>query len=201
MPEVTIEIGGRQFEVACQDGEEHYLRSAEKLLDAEASVLQEQIGRMPEPRMLLMSALMLADKTAALQEKLTDAETLLADTRVELEQLKNAPAPEAAAPAPVARRRPRLQSCVLCCALHAARCVRAARCVLCVASVLCVACCAARCVLRVACCVREEPSLRRSRKEWVAYSFDRFIAAIKTRYTPHARRHVLSHPTTGKTLS
>ena len=95
MPEVTIEIGGRQFEVACQDGEEHYLRSAEKLLDAEASVLQEQIGRMPEPRMLLMSALMLADKTAALQAKLTDAETLLADTRVELEQLKNAPAPEA----------------------------------------------------------------------------------------------------------
>ena len=93
MPEVTIEIGGRQFEVACQDGEEHYLRSAEKLLDAEASVLQKQIGRMPEPRMLLMSALMLADKTAALQEKLTDAEKLLADTRVELEQLKNAPAP------------------------------------------------------------------------------------------------------------
>ena len=30
MPEVTIEIGGRQFEVACQDGEEHYLRSAGK---------------------------------------------------------------------------------------------------------------------------------------------------------------------------
>jgi cell division protein ZapA len=42
-----------------------------------------------------MSALMLADKTAALQEKLTDAEKLLADTRVELEQLKNAPAPKA----------------------------------------------------------------------------------------------------------
>ena len=95
MPEVTIEIGGRQFEVACQDGEERYLRSAEKLLDAEASVLQEQIGRMPEPRMLLMSGLMLADKTATLQEKLTDVEKLLADTRVELEQLKNASAPEA----------------------------------------------------------------------------------------------------------
>jgi len=95
MPEVTIEIGGRQFEVACQDGEEHYLRSAEKLLDAEASELLEQIGRMPEPRMLLMSALMLADKTTALQERLTDAEKLLAKTRVELEQLKNAPAHEA----------------------------------------------------------------------------------------------------------
>jgi len=45
--------------------------------------------------MLLMSALMLADKTTALQERLTDAEKLLAKTRVELEQLKNAPAHEA----------------------------------------------------------------------------------------------------------
>lgn len=95
MPEVTIEIGGRQFEVACQDGEEHYLRSAEKLLNDEATVLQQQIGRMPEPRMLLMSALMLADKTAALQEKLTAAEKLLDDARAELDQIKNAPEPEA----------------------------------------------------------------------------------------------------------
>ena len=95
MPEVTIKIGGRHFEVACQDGEEHFLRSAEKLLNDEAIVLQEQIGHMPEPRMLLMSALMLADKTAALQEKLTQSEKLLADARNDLEQLKNAPAPEA----------------------------------------------------------------------------------------------------------
>ena len=95
MPEVTIEIGGRHFEVACQDGEEHFLRSAEKLLNDEAIVLQEQIGHMPEPRMLLMSALMLADKTAALQEKLTQSEKVLADARNDLEQLKNAPAPEA----------------------------------------------------------------------------------------------------------
>ena len=28
-------------------------------------------------------------------------------------------------------------------------------------------------------------SSTRPREEWVAYSFDRFIAAIKTRYTPH----------------
>jgi cell division protein ZapA len=42
-----------------------------------------------------MSALMLADKTVALQEKLNDAEKLLADAHVELERLKNAPALEA----------------------------------------------------------------------------------------------------------
>ncbi|NHX27992.1 cell division protein ZapA, partial [Escherichia coli] len=70
MPDVQIHIGGRTFEVSCQPGEEAYLRSAAGLLDAEASVLVEQIGRLPEARMLLMAGLMLADRTAGLEEKL-----------------------------------------------------------------------------------------------------------------------------------
>ena len=90
MPEVTISIGGREFEVACQSGEEHFLRTAAAMLDAEASVLLGQIGRMPEGRMLLMAGLMLADKTAgmedslrALQEQLAEAEAALAAARAE----------------------------------------------------------------------------------------------------------------------
>ena len=74
MPETEIKIGGRSFTVSCQDGEEHFLHSAAKLLDAEATVLTSQIGRMPEPRMLLMAGLMLADKTAGLEEKLQEVE-------------------------------------------------------------------------------------------------------------------------------
>lgn len=74
MPEVLITIGGRQFEVACQDGEEHFLRAAARMLDAEAAVLVGQIGRMPEARMLLMAGLMLADKTAGLEDQLRAAE-------------------------------------------------------------------------------------------------------------------------------
>lgn len=73
MPELKIAIGGREFEVACQEGEEHFLRSAAKMLDAEASVLIAQIGRIPEARMLLMSGLMLADKTAGLEDQLRSA--------------------------------------------------------------------------------------------------------------------------------
>jgi len=95
MPEVKIEIGGRTFDVACQEGEEHYLHSAAKMLDEEASVLAAQIGRIPEPRMLLMAGLMPADKAAGLQDKLRAAEDTLAEREVELEQLRNAPAPEA----------------------------------------------------------------------------------------------------------
>jgi cell division protein ZapA len=70
MPEVTIEIGGRRFEVACQDGEEHYLHAAARLLDVEATHLGEQLGRLPESRMLLMAGLMLADKTAGMEDEL-----------------------------------------------------------------------------------------------------------------------------------
>lgn len=95
MPEVQVEIGGRNFEVACQAGEEHYLHAAAKMLDEEAAVLAAQIGRIPEPRMLLMAGLMLADKTAGLQDKLREAEDRLAEKEAELNQLRNAPAPEA----------------------------------------------------------------------------------------------------------
>ena len=94
MPEVEVEICGRTFEVACQDGEEHYLKAAARMLNEEASVLTAQIGRIPEPRMLLMAGLMLADKTAGIQDKLRALEDKMAEKEAELDQLRNAPAPE-----------------------------------------------------------------------------------------------------------
>ena len=94
MPEVTITIGGRNFEVACQDGEESFLQSAAKMLDDEPQVLSDQIGRMPEARMLLMAGLMLADKTSAVEERNKEIEALLAERDAEIDRLRNAPAPE-----------------------------------------------------------------------------------------------------------
>ncbi len=93
--EVQITIGGRTFDVACQEGEERFLISAAEQLDAEAQVLVDQIGRMPEARMLLMAGLMLADRTAGLEERLAAAEQRLQATEQELSALKSAPAPEA----------------------------------------------------------------------------------------------------------
>ena len=93
--EVEITIGGRSFEVACQEGEEQYLLSAAQLLDTEAQVLVTQIGRMPEARMLLMAGLMLADKTAGLEERLRETQDKLkAVPESELADLKARPAPK-----------------------------------------------------------------------------------------------------------
>lgn len=93
MPEISIVIGGRSFEVACQEGEEHYLQSAAKMLDDEAQVLSDQVGRMPEARMLLMAGLMLADKTASFEDKVNQVQGQLNEREAELEGLRNAGAP------------------------------------------------------------------------------------------------------------
>ena len=94
MPNLTIAIGGREFEVACQEGEERFLRSAAQLLDNEAQVLLGQAGRLPEARLLLMSGLMLADKTAGLEEQLKAAEDRAARAEAELHQIKSQPPAE-----------------------------------------------------------------------------------------------------------
>ena len=94
MPEVQITIGGRAFTVACQEGEEHYLRAAAELLDEEASALMDQIGRLPEGRMLLMAGLMLADKTAGVDDRVKALEDKIAQQEAWIEELQARPQPE-----------------------------------------------------------------------------------------------------------
>ena len=96
MPQVEIAIGGRTFEVACQDGEEHFLTSAAKMLDEEAQHISAQVGRIPEARMLLMAGLMLADKTAGLEEKVKQGESRAAQLQARIDTLESAGAGAAA---------------------------------------------------------------------------------------------------------
>ncbi len=69
MPELEITIGGRSFFVSCRTGEEHFLNTAAKMLDSEAQPILTQLGRLPEARMLLMAGLMLADRTASVEDE------------------------------------------------------------------------------------------------------------------------------------
>jgi len=91
MPEIKITIGGRDYAVARREGEEHFLRSAAQMLDTEAQVLKGQIGRMPESRVLLMAGLMLADKTAGLEDQLRQAQERLATQESQMAALRSLP--------------------------------------------------------------------------------------------------------------
>lgn len=95
MPEVNIQIGGRTFAVACQEGEEHFLQAAAGLLDNEAKSLMDQIGRLPESRMLLMAGLMLADKHAGAEDQMKTMEDKVAQQEAWIEELQNRPKPTA----------------------------------------------------------------------------------------------------------
>ncbi|WP_299651678.1 cell division protein ZapA [uncultured Jannaschia sp.] len=79
MPDMTIEIGGRHFTVACQEGEETYLGAAAELLDREAKVLVASGTRLTQERMLLMAGLMLADKAISAEEELKVMDRRLAE--------------------------------------------------------------------------------------------------------------------------
>ena len=74
MSQVTIQIGGRSFDVVCQEGEESYLKTAGAMLDQEAQKLESSGARITESRMLLMAGLLLADRTAASEEKLSKSD-------------------------------------------------------------------------------------------------------------------------------
>ncbi len=67
MAEVQISIGGRDFNVMCQDGEENYIHSLSVMLDKEVRELDQGAARVTESRLLLMAGLKVADKLASLE--------------------------------------------------------------------------------------------------------------------------------------
>ncbi|MEL6586314.1 MAG: cell division protein ZapA [Pseudomonadota bacterium] len=102
MPDMTIQIGGRAFTVACQDGEEGYLTAAAELLDREAQSLIATGSRLTQDRMLLMAGLMLADKSISAEEELRAMDRRLAQQTQAIDELQKAP-PAAAAPQEVVK--------------------------------------------------------------------------------------------------
>ena len=96
MTELEISIGGRIFSVACETEEEEKVKRAAALLNEEADSIQTQLGRLPEVKMLLLSALMIADRlvdvesdSKILKEKSEDFSNIK-NKNEELERKKNA---------------------------------------------------------------------------------------------------------------
>ena len=79
--DVTFTIGHKEYTLQAQDGEERLLRRASGLLNEEAAKIVEQAGRMPEPRLLLLAGLMLADRLSAMEDRALGAEREVARTR------------------------------------------------------------------------------------------------------------------------
>ena len=62
MPQVTVTIAGRQFRMACEDGQEEHLRQLAKSFDDRIVALRGQFGEIGDARLTVMAALMVADE-------------------------------------------------------------------------------------------------------------------------------------------
>ena len=93
MGEVAVTVGGRNYPIVCDDGQEEHVTKLAAYLDKRAAELGGQVGRVGEGRLLVMTSLMIADELAdayneidRLQEEAKAAgKKIRADTEAEME--------------------------------------------------------------------------------------------------------------------
>src|SRR6185503_733310 len=69
MATVNATIAGRQFRLACEDGQEEHLQALAADLDARIAELRKKFGEIGDTRLTVMAALMVADELAEAARK------------------------------------------------------------------------------------------------------------------------------------
>jgi cell division protein ZapA len=64
MAQVNATIAGRQFRLACEDGQEDHLQALAKDMDERIAQLRGKFGEIGDTRLTVMAALMVADELA-----------------------------------------------------------------------------------------------------------------------------------------
>jgi cell division protein ZapA len=85
MSQVTVTINGRQFRMACEDGQEGHLMRLAQDLDLRIDKLRGNFGEIGDARLTIMAALTVADELADINNRLKRVEQELAslqDARV-----------------------------------------------------------------------------------------------------------------------
>lgn len=89
---VTATVYGKEYTLACDAGQEHHLGGLIADLNARTSQLEKAVGKLPEPLMLLYTALMIADE---LHDSKRDYTRTRDDLNRTLQQLETAGADDA----------------------------------------------------------------------------------------------------------
>jgi cell division protein ZapA len=83
--QVTASIAGRQFRLACEDGQEEHLQALAKDIDERIEGLRKKFGEIGDTRLTVMAALMVADELVEVTRKvrrLEEEATAMQDARV-----------------------------------------------------------------------------------------------------------------------
>ena len=77
MGAITVSIGGRDYSLACRDGEEPRLSQLASHLSHKADELAQTLGQMSEPRLLLMAGILVTDELFDLRATPANAAAIL----------------------------------------------------------------------------------------------------------------------------
>jgi cell division protein ZapA len=75
MAHVSVTINGRQYRMACDDGQEHHLARLAHDLDQRIASLRGTFGEIGDMRLTIMAALMLIDELSELRQRMHRIET------------------------------------------------------------------------------------------------------------------------------
>jgi cell division protein ZapA len=81
MAHVSVTINGRQFRMACDDGQEDHLLKLAAEVNAKVDQLKGAFGEIGDTRLTVMAAIMVADEMADTRRRLKAAEAELAALR------------------------------------------------------------------------------------------------------------------------
>lgn len=81
MPHVTVTINGRQYRMACDDGQESHLEKLAQDLDRRVGELRGSFGEIGDSRLVVMAALTISDELAETAGKLRKVEEEVSKVR------------------------------------------------------------------------------------------------------------------------
>jgi cell division protein ZapA len=81
MAQVNATIAGRQFRLACEDGQEEHLQALAKDIDQRIVDLRAKFGEIGDTRLTVMTALTVADELSEALRKIRQAEEEIAALR------------------------------------------------------------------------------------------------------------------------
>jgi cell division protein ZapA len=79
--QVNVSINGRQYRMACEDGQEDHLRSLAKALEDRIGSLRGQFGEIGDARLMVMAAMTVADDAIEAEKKTRKLEQEVASLR------------------------------------------------------------------------------------------------------------------------
>ena len=87
MAQVTVLVNGRNYTLACEDGEEEHLTALAAFIDSRVSELGIAVGQqVGDARLMLMASLVVADELAVAHERIEELEQEAAQLRRDVEQ-------------------------------------------------------------------------------------------------------------------